>query len=94
MFRPIRAALAAIAALAATLTLGLAPAAHASTCSCVTTIDGYTFVGVPYYDPSPAIDSAVEEWWALYSRPDYHSLPPVLSISTTMEILGTVPAGQ
>jgi hypothetical protein len=59
----------------------------------MTTIDGYTFVGMPYYDASPEVDSAVEYWWELYSRPDYRSLPPVLSVSVLMTITGNVSEG-
>ena len=89
--------------LAATI-LGLAaPVAHAdivrqgntftqttSPCSCVTTIDGYLFTGMPYYDASPAVDSAVELWWMLASDPGYQPLPPVTSVSTTSTVSGTV----
>lgn len=59
-------------------------------CSCVTSIDGHVFVGMPYYAPSSEVDSAVEYWWELSARPDYRSLPPVLSVSVITEITGTV----
>jgi hypothetical protein len=95
--------------LAALAAAGVAPAAPAQIvrsgntftqttdpCSCVTTIDGYLFAGVPYYDASPAVDSAVELWWALAADPSYVPLPPITSISTTATVSGTVnpPGGR
>lgn len=68
-----------------------AATASAAPCACSTSIDGHVFVGMPYYDSSPATDSAVEYWWELSARPDYRSLPPVLSVSVIMTITGTVP---
>src|SRR5262245_33926014 len=55
----------------------------APACSCVTTIDGYVFVGIPYAE-------AVAQWLELQSQPGYVSLPPVTSVSTTIEVSGTV----
>jgi hypothetical protein len=55
----------------------------------VTTIDGYVFVGFPYYDPSGG-PSAVGTWLKLLADPDYASLPPVTSISVDSEVSGTV----
>lgn len=59
-------------------------------CSCTATFDGYVFVGLPYYDPSPANDSAVELWWLLTEQPGYVAQPTVTSISTTTTVSGTV----
>lgn len=64
--------------------------AEPSACSCITTIDGYVFSGMPYYDGSAAVDSAVELWWALAADPSYVPLPPVTSVSTTTTVSGTV----
>lgn len=61
-----------------------------ATANGITTIDGYVFAGMAYYDASPAVDSAVEFWWALEADPNYVSLPPVTSISTTAPVSGTV----
>jgi hypothetical protein len=66
----------------------------ANPCSCVTTIDGYLFSGMPYYDGSPAVDSAVELWWALAADPNYQPLPPITSVSTTTTVSGTVDEGD
>jgi len=69
-----------------------------------TTIDGYIFVGMPYYydlasqvasptDPSkwvPAPINAVDTWLKLLADPNYASLPPVTSISVEAEVGGTV----
>jgi hypothetical protein len=59
-------------------------------CSCATTIDGYVFSGLRYYDPSADVDSAVELWWALAADPHYVPLPPVTSVSATVPVSGTV----
>jgi hypothetical protein len=63
------------------------------TANAVTTIDGYVFVGLPYYNASPAADSAVELWWQLSADPGYLSLPPVASISADTVVSGTVEPG-
>jgi hypothetical protein len=55
----------------------------------VTSLDGYVFVGFPYYDPSGG-PSAVGTWLKLLADPDYASLPPVTSISVDSEVTGTV----
>jgi hypothetical protein len=65
--------------------------AQPQVCSCVTTIDGYLFSGMPYYDSSPATDSAVELWWKLAADPNYTPLPPITSISTDTTVSGDVP---
>ena len=58
-------------------------AATPSQCSCVTTIDGYLFIGMSYID-------AVNKWFELYRTPGYVSNPPITSISTTTTVSGTV----
>ena len=60
-----------------------APQPAAATCSCVTTIDGYVFVGMPYSD-------AVNQWLEMQAKPGYVSLPAVTSVSTTLVVSGTV----
>jgi hypothetical protein len=55
----------------------------------VVTIDGYVFVGMPYYDPSGI--SAVGTWMNLIADPKYASLPPVTAISVDTTVSGTVP---
>ena len=68
------------------------------------TIDGYVFLGMPYYyDPESmwanpgkpdkwkvAPISAVDTWLKLLADPNYASLPPVTSISVDIEVSGTV----
>ena len=66
-------------------------AAVPATANAVTTIDGYLFTAMPYYNGSPAVDSAVEVWWALEADPNYLSLPPIKSISADTTVSGTVP---
>jgi hypothetical protein len=56
----------------------------------LTTIDGYLFIGMPYYDESPAIDSAVELWWKLAADPNYVPLPPITSVGVDTTVGGTV----
>lgn len=55
-----------------------------------TTIAGYQFRDMPYYNPSAAVDSAVEVWWELLKDPNYADLPPVTSGSVELEVGGTV----
>lgn len=64
-----------------------------ATANAVTTIDGYLFVGMPYYDSSAAVDSAVELWWELAADPNYQPLPPITSVSVPVEVSGTVGDG-
>jgi len=64
--------------------------ASPAVCSCVTTIDGYVFSGVPYYAPEGTADSAVELWLALRADPAYLSLPPVTSVSVDSTVSGEV----
>lgn len=64
------------------------------TANAITTIDGYVFAGLPYYNPSSAADSAVELWWELRADPAYLSLPPVTSISADVTVSGTVENGD
>lgn len=61
-----------------------------ATANAVTTIDGYVFDDMPYYDGSDAVDSAVEIWWALYADPNYVPLPPVTSIGVSTTVGGVV----
>jgi hypothetical protein len=56
----------------------------------VTTIDGYVFVGMPYYNPDESQPSAVGCWLKLLADPGYASLPPVTSVSVDAEVSGTV----
>ena len=56
----------------------------------VTTIDGYVFVGMPYYNPDESQPSAVGCWLKLLSDPNYASKPPVTSISVDVEVSGSV----
>jgi hypothetical protein len=65
-------------------------------CSCVATIDGYVFTGMPYspfvahlfgYDDNA---TAADLWSDLASKPGYVSNPPVTSISTATTVSGTV----
>jgi hypothetical protein len=57
-------------------------------CSCSVTIDGYSFIGMPYYDGTTK--SAVGLWFELLSQPGYVSYPPIKSVSTTTTVSGTV----
>jgi hypothetical protein len=59
------------------------PAAGEAPISSMTSIDGYVFKGGGYMP-------AVLFWLDLYSQPGYRSNPPVLSISATIEVSGTV----
>lgn len=62
-------------------------------CSCTVTIDGYVWSGLPYYDGSAAVDSAVEVWWLLTEVPGYVVQPAVTSISVAIEVAGNVGGG-
>lgn len=55
----------------------------------VTGIDGYMFIGMPYYDVTGGV-SAVGTWLKLREDPGYASLPPIESISATTTVIGTV----
>jgi hypothetical protein len=55
-----------------------------------TTIGGYQFYGMNYYDENPETPDAVHALWKLQEDPSFEWKPPVTSGSVDVEVSGTV----